>query len=305
MGLLSALVDVIFPVVLVAGVGWGLGKRFTLDLDTLTRMSLHGLTPAFVLNSLLTTTVSLSAGALLLVGYLLVALIGCALAWLATPGIPGDTRRAMMTSVTLGNNGNMGLPIALFALGREGLDQSTLIFLASVVLTFTAGPLLLGSVEGPVAAVRGMLRMPALWAVALALVVRTFNVPVPVGVSRGVELLAGATLPLLLLTLGIQIGSTGRPRFTRAVLTATALRSVGLACVAAVVGLVLGLPALALQALVLASAMPTAVNAYLLARAYGSDHRSVADVVTLSTAASFVGAGLVTAALPLLASLAG
>lgn len=302
--LFSALMDVIVPVVLVAAVGWGLGRRFTLDLDTVTKISLNGLTPAFVFHSLLTTEVSLGTGILVILGYVIVSLLGCGLAAVATPGMSSRTRRSVMASAALGNNGNMGLPIALFALGQAGLDQSILIFLASVVITFTLGPLLLGSDEGPRAALLGMVRLPALWAVAAALLMRAVGLDPPLGIMRGIELLAQATLPVLLLTLGIQIGASGRPRLTRAVATGTLIRAVGLAFVALGVGLALRLDEVPLQALVLSAAMPTAVNAYLLARNYGADHRTVADIVTLSTVLSVVSAGVVTALLPAIGALA-
>ncbi|GBF06590.1 transporter [Deinococcus aerius] len=178
------------------------------------------------------------------------------------------------------NNGNFGLPVALFALGQPGLDQAVVIFLCSVVLTFTLGPLLYGSAGGARAGLLAVARLPVVWCIAAALLVRLLHVPVPLGLRRGIDLLGQAALPMVLLSLGIQLGQAGRLSLTGPVFTAVSLRGLGL------------------QGLVLASAMPTAVNAFLLAREYGADSETVASAVALSTLASLLTAALVVALLP-------
>jgi predicted permease len=295
--------SVVLPVFFVAGVGAILGRRFDLDQTTLTKVSLNGLTPALAMHTLLTTSVTWATAVHLAVAYGVVVVIAVALAAVSTTGLASQTRRAVMACAAIGNNGNMGLPISLFALGSAGLDQSVVIFLCSVLLTFTLGPLLYGSAGGPVGALRSVLRLPVVWAMALALVIRGLAIPVPVGIARGIELLSTATLPMILLALGVQLGTTGRIGLGRAVLTAVGLRTVIMPVVAFGVGLALGLRGLPFQALVLSSAMPTAVNAFLLAREFGGDATTVADAVALSTLASIGSAAVVTASLPFIGGL--
>lgn len=303
MELLRALVDVVVPVVLVAGVGVLVGRSLPIDLGTITKLGLMVLTPALALDTLLTTSVSGRVGGLLIVAFVALTLTAAALGWLATMGAPGRARRSAAVAVAIGNNGNMGLPIAFFALGQAGLEQGVLILLASIVTTFVLAPLLYGAHEGPRAAVRGMVRLPALWAVAVGLVVRLTGAPVPLGVSRGIELVAQAAVPVILLTLGIQLGTSSRVRLTRPVLTASLLRVAVLPVVALGIGLAVGLRDLPLQSLVLAAAMPTAVNAYLLATEYDGDVDLVAHTVTVSTLLSFGSAAVVTALLPTIGAL--
>lgn len=298
MALLRALLDVILPVVLVAGVGAFLARRFTLDRSTITKVALNALVPALAFETLLTTQVDGRTGLLLVLAFLLVTLVAAGLGWLGTAGLPGLSRRSSAVAVAIGNNGNMGLPIALFALGRAGLDQSVLIFVVSVVLTFVLAPLLYGAHEGWRGAVRGMLRLPALWAMAAALLWRSTGIPLPTGIGRGIELLAAATLPVILLTLGIQLGSSGRVRLTRGVVIASALRVAALPVVGLGIGYAVGLRGLPLQALALSTAMPTAVNAFLLAHEYDADVELVAHTVTVTTVLSFGTAAVVTALLP-------
>lgn len=299
----TALLNVVLPVVLVAAVGALLARRFTLSQDTLGKVSLNGLTPALALSSLLGTAVSAREGLHLAAAYFALALGGVLLAFLVARPFPGLTRRAVMASVAIGNNGNFGLPIALFALGQPGLDQAVVIFLCSVVLTFTLGPLLYGSAGGARAGLLAVARLPVVWCIVAALLVRALHLPIPLGLRRGIDLLGQAALPMVLLSLGIQLGQAGRFTLTRAILTAVGLRVFAMPALALGLGLLLGLRGLNLQGLVLASAMPTAVNAFLLAREYGADADTVAGAVALSTLASLLTAALVVAALPVVGRL--
>ncbi|MDO5682894.1 MAG: AEC family transporter [Propionibacteriaceae bacterium] len=300
MGLLLALVNVIVPVLIVAGSGFILGRLFPLDAGTISKIALNALTPALCLNVLLTTEVSGQVGLTLVGAYVVVSLVGAGIGGLLTPAVAAPTRRAVMASVAISNSGNMGLPIALFALGQAGFEQSVLMFLASVVLGFIVGPLLFGSGQGSVAAIKGLVKLPVLWTIAFALLLRLLDWSLPLGVMRGVEMLSDAALPMVLLALGVQLGATKRVRITRAVLTASLVRVVGMPFLSLGIGLLFGLSGVPLQALVLAGAMPTAVNAFLLSLEYKGDVKTVADTVTLTTLLSLVGVALVTAGLPLL-----
>lgn len=298
MGVLLALANVIVPVLVVAGTGFLLGRFFPLDPNTISKISLYGLTPALCLATLLTTQVSGQVGATLVAAYVVVCLVGAGIGGLLTPRVPGPTRRGVMVSLAISNSGNMGLPIALFALGQAGFEQSVLIFLASVVLGFIVGPLLFGAGGGVGKAIKGLLKLPAIWAIVLALVMRLLGLQLPTGVMRGVEMLSGATLPMVLLALGIQLGATSRVTINRPVITASLLRVFGMPVLSLGIGLLFGLRGIPLQALVLSGAMPTAVNAFLLALEYKGDVRTVADTVTVTTLLSFGSAAVVTALLP-------
>lgn len=300
MGILLALANVIVPVLVVAGTGFTLGRFFELDAGTISKISLHVLVPAMVLDSLLTTEVSGAVGVRLMVGYLIASVIGALLAAVLIGRVATATRRAVMVSVAISNSGNMGLPIALFALGQAGFEQSVLLFLVSMILGFIVGPLLFGSTGGARAALIGLLKLPVIWAVVLGLALRLLGWQFPTGVMRGVEMLATATLPLVLLALGIQLGASRRVQLTRAVVVGSVIRVLVMPLICLGIGLLLGMSGVPLQALVLSGAMPTAVNAFLLALEYKGDVRTVADTVTVTTVLSFPVAALVAAALPYL-----
>jgi malate permease and related proteins len=298
---LTALIEVILPVVLVALVGVALARRFRLDMDTVGKINLYGLTPALAFDSVMRTEVSSAQAVQLVGGYLLVTAVAGLLALAAAWGRDGPTRRAMIASVVIGNNCNFGLPIALLALGRTGLDQAVVIFVTSLVVMYTVGPALLGSHGGVRDAVLTVVRLPVTWALLAGLLIRATGVTLPVGVTRGVELLAQAAIPMVLIALGLQLGQRSSVRLSAPVWIAAAVRVLALPVLAAGLGLLLRLDGPELSSLVLACAMPTAVNAFMLAREYGSNPELVASVVALSTLASLGTIAGVVALLPSLA----
>ncbi|WP_240738339.1 AEC family transporter [Deinococcus fonticola] len=110
--------------------------------------------------------------------------------------------------------------------------------------------------------------------------------------------MAQATLPMVLLALGLQLGSGGWPRLGTRIWLATAARLIGGPLIALACGKLLHLSALNLQVLVLSASMPTAVNALLIAREYHADTQTVAAVATLSTLASVLTIAAVVTLLP-------
>lgn len=281
--MLKALSEVILPVVLVAGLGVVLARKFTIDQSSTNKIQLFGLIPALAFSSIMKTAVPMDAVIGLGAAYLAASLAIGVLAWGVSQIVPSVSRRSVVACAVVGNNGNFGLPIALLALGQAGLDQAVVIFLVSTILMWTVGPALLGSHAGPAQAALAIVRLPVLWAMALAVGLRAFHLTLPVGVNSAVDLVAQAAVPMVLLSLGIQLGSSRKIHLTRAVLTATVLRVGVLPPLAWGVGILVGLHGLPLQSLVLACTMPTAVNIAMIALEYSPDAETVASEVALST----------------------
>lgn len=286
--MLTALLEVILPVVLIVTTGFALAKAFTLDDDTIGKINLYGLTPLLAFDALLNTPISRSEVAGLVSGYLLVTAIGAGVAWLLTPRSPTATRRGVVGCVILGNNGNFGLPIALLALGQAGFDQAIVLFLVSVVVIFTLGPGLLGASQSLGQAVVTVLKLPVSWALVAAPLIRLLDITLPVGVTRGVAMMADAAVPMVLIALGVQMAHSTTLKPSPPTVLAVLLRVVLMPLVAWGVAAALQLPALTTASLVLCWAMPTAVNVFMLAREYGSDPEMTASAVVLSTLASVV-----------------
>lgn len=299
--MIQALTDVILPVILVAGLGFVLARKFTIDQSSTNKIQLFGLVPALAFSSIMKTTVPAGEVVQLGAAYLATSLAIGVLAWVVSRPLERRSRGPVIACAVVGNNGNFGLPIAYLALGQPGLDQAVVIFMFSIVLMWTVGPALLGSHGGVRQAVLAIVRLPVLWAMAVAVALRMTNLALPVGVNAAVELVAQACVPMVLLSLGIQLGTSRKIHLTAPVLTATGLRVLVLPLVAWGVGRLVGLSGLALQSLVLACAMPTAVNIAMIALEYSEDPETVASEVALSTLLSIGTLAFVVSSLPLFA----
>lgn len=311
--MLGALINVILPVVLVASVGVVLARRFPIDIDSVNKVSLYGFTPALAYATVVTTQVSAQDSLRLVGAYLGAMVLAAVVAVAAAHALggrtaPGDldaparhgTRRIVVGCTIIGNNGNFGLPIALLALGRQGLDQALVIFIASLLVMFTIGPALLGARDGVFGGIRRVALLPVTWTLVIALVMRGVGATTPAPLMSAIQLLADAAVPLVLLCLGLQLGQNVTIHLTRPVLLSVGLRLVVVPLAALLVGRLAGLSGLTLQGLVLACAMPTAVNAYMLAREFSDDPSTAASAVALSTFTSIPLIALVVTLIPAL-----
>ncbi len=298
--LLSALLNVIVPVALVAGTGFVLGRRLTLDQDTVARLSLYALTPALAFDTILNARVAVGEALTLTLAFLLTWAVTLAVSWLVARRWDVRTRRSVMASSTIWNSGNLGLPIALFAFGQNGLELALVVFLVGIIGIYVLGPAIYASGGGWRGSLKAILGLPVLWAALAALLWRLSGVRVPLGLERGVHLMAQATLPLVLLSLGLQLGAAGKLVVTPPMLFASGVRLILGPLAAFSICLLIGLRGQPLAVLVLSASMPTAVNALLLAREYGSDAQTVAGVVLLTTLGALVTVTAVVAALPYL-----
>ncbi|GGM09820.1 AEC family transporter [Deinococcus aerophilus] len=300
----QALSSVLLPVVIVAGLGALLASQMRIDQLTIARLSMYLLIPALVLDVILRTPVHAAEAGQLGVAFLLVMGLSLLLGWLTGLGRPDAERRSLSAGAGIWNSGNMGLPIALFVFGEGGFDRATVVFLVSIVAMYIVGPALYGSASGPDqrsgprGILRSIFRLPTVWVALVALILRLLNVPVPQGVTRGVSLLAQATLPLVLLSLGLQLGAGGWPPLNRRVWLASAARLIGGPLIALGVGRLVGLQGQSLAVLILSASMPTAVNALLIAQEYGGDAGTVSGVVLVTTLGSVLTIAAVVALLP-------
>ncbi len=302
----QALSNVLLPVMIVAGLGALLASRMKIDQVTISRITMYLLIPALVLDVILRTPVKAAEAGQLGLAFLLVMAVSLGLGALAGLGRPDAERRSLSASSGIWNSGNMGLPIALFVFGDSGFDRATVVFLVSIVAMYIVGPAIYGSASksgqkyGVADILKSVFRLPTIWVALFALGLRLLNVPLPQGVTRGVSLLAQATLPLVLLSLGLQLGAGGWPPLNRRVWLAGAARLIGGPLIALGIGFLVGLRGESLTVLVLSASMPTAVNALLIAQEYGGDSETVAGVVLVTTLGSVLSLAAVVALLPLL-----
>ncbi|MEZ4638873.1 MAG: AEC family transporter [Caldilineaceae bacterium] len=108
-------------------------------------------------------------------------------------------------------------------------------------------------------------KTPALIALVPTLLVNWSGVQLPVFVDRSTSLLAGAMIPTMLVTLGVQLAAMKQIRFSADVFIASAVRLIGGPMLAILIVIPFGLTGIERVAGILQAGMPAAVLATIIA----------------------------------------
>ncbi len=286
---MTTLLPAVLPVGLIILIGFVVGRSaIPLQRSTLSQLALYVLTPALVIDSLYRTELSFDSSSKLLLGFTLTSIaIYILVNSIARIFHFSDALgRAITAIVIFPNNGNMGLPVATFAFGAAGLERAIIYMLGSSFLMFCFGPALIRG-KGLIQGVKLTLRLPLLWAILFGAGLRWLSIQIPWQLDKGVQQLGAAAIPIALILLGIQLSETRFQVGIREICLAIARLAIAPA-IAYSFGRLLQLEPLNLQVLVLQSAMPTAVNSFVIVSEFGGDRDLVARAIVTSTLISFI-----------------
>jgi predicted permease len=276
----------ILPIFLIAGVGFVLARRFGASVKTLSTVAFNSLSPCLVFNQLVTAQVS-GAQSLRVAAFCVLLTIAIGVVARLT-SLPLRLDRMTLSSFLLvamfSNSGNYALPVVLFAFGREALSFASVYFVTSAILIYTAGILVAASGHGSVrlAATR-LLKVPAVYAVAAAVIVLTTHAAVPAAIMRPIGLLSDAAIPIMLLVLGMQLERAVLPKHPMAVAAAVVLSLFVAPAIAFGLAWLLGLTGAAKQAAIIEASMPAAVITTVLALEFDLDAAFSTSVVFFTT----------------------
>jgi predicted permease len=133
-----------------------------------------------------------------------------------------------------------------------------------------------------------MLRNPLIWSVLAGIALNLSGVPIPQAVVAFGEILGrgGLTMGLLAVGAGLELSKLGRPE--AAVIVTVLLKLVLMPVVAVGLAYWIGLSGPPLTIVAVASSVPSAPGAYILARQMGGDAPLLARTLTLQTLAAFL-----------------
>jgi predicted permease len=189
----------------------------------------------------------------------------------------------MISTITI-NAGNYGMSLNMFAFGEEALAYASLFFVTSAVITYTVGVTIASMGRSNIVdSLKGLVKIPTVYAVVLALIFIYLNWELPLPLDRSVSLLADAAIPGMLLVLGLQLQNNHRTSNIKALSLANGMRLLGGAGVGFILAAILGLQGMAYNAAVLQSSMPTAVLSTILATEYDVEPTFVTTAVFSST----------------------
>ena len=128
-----------------------------------------------------------------------------------------------------------------------------------------------------------LLTNPFIVATALGIAINLVNPPIPQVADSTLSMLAGAGVPLALLTAGSGLRLASIGAHLPGILVSSLMRLVATPLIALGLGMLLGLEASVLAMLVLFHSQPTSTSSYVLARQMGGDHELMAAILTTHT----------------------
>jgi predicted permease len=187
------------------------------------------------------------------------------------------------------NSAYLAIPVNTLLWGPAGTAYAIVYNMAVTVSHFTVGIYLVARRE-PLAE---MFRVPIIYAVAAGMALNAFHVYPPASVSVLLTVMSRATLAVMLMFVGYRLCLANSSCMKDAAI-GVGLRMGGGVLIAALLVKLAGLSGPVAGVCIMSSAMPTAVNSYLLAEQYDCDPSFAASTVFLGTVLSL-------AAIPLIA----
>jgi len=276
----------LLPILLIAATGYILGKTLTVDSRTIGRIVFYIFSPLLVFNLMVTsqlnfgqaiTTVEFTAAVIAIMGVL--AFIFGKIFQLERPQL-----LAVILTVAFGNTGNYGLPLVKFAFGDEALAVASIFYVTTTILFNTVGVIIASLGHSDLkSAILGVFKLPIVYGVILALLVKATGFQIPVSLSRTIEIAANGAIPLMIVLLGLELTKIEWSHSFRALGVGVLTKLI----LGPIVGLLLaslfGLQGHSHQGSVIEAAMPAAVANTVIATEYKLEPSLVTAIVFLGT----------------------
>lgn len=292
MPLVSIFFNVVAPVFGLVILGYLVAKPLGLEARTLSRAAYYIFIPSFIFNVISSAEVQANAIVRML-GYTVLVHISIAVIGYLVARALGHSQKMIAAFVIIavfGNVGNFGLPIIEFQLGSAAILPATIYFLGILTTAFiicvAVASYASDGQRSTLTAVSSVLKTPALLAILPALLANSFNITPPLLLSRMTTLLGNAMVPVMLLSLGVQLASNQRIRLTRDIVIASLIRLIGGALLAIVLVIPFGLTGIERGTGIIQAAMPAAVLCSIIALEYDIEPDFVTQTVLFSTIAS-------------------
>tara|TARA_B100000965_G_C19472424_1_gene704728 strand:+ start:147 stop:1049 length:903 start_codon:yes stop_codon:yes gene_type:complete len=285
MDLYIKLVEVLFPIFFIVGIGYVLGKKDpNFDTKFITNYSSNFGAPALFLFAITSSGVTYEVFSEYFI-YAIIALTSFALTGIIFLFFMKKDISRELPPYFLPNTGNMGIPICLFAYGTLGMGVASAISSLVILLHFTLN-IFLASRKFDI---KIILKSPPTYAVIVAVYFIYFDLEMPKVVINTVMLLGYAMIVLILMSLGVSL--TQLKVFS---LKNSIISSIARVIVGPIIGFsiikIFNLSGFAAGVLLIQSSMPSAILSYLVAVMYSPKKvvDSISGMILVSTLMSLI-----------------
>lgn len=196
--------------------------------------------------------------------------------------------------VSLMNTAFVGYPIVMGVFGNEGFVRAIFFDMAMAIMLVFFGMILSSLFGGNRKEVMlNGLKFVPLWALFFGIIFNLFNIPMGYVLESSLTYLGNSTIPLIMLSLGLTINFADFKSYLSDTIFVSGVRLLLAPLLLSILLSYFGVGGMIMKVSVLESAMPTAMNALVLAITYDLDVELVSSAVFVTTILSVVTLPLV------------
>lgn len=280
--MLLTILNIVFPVFAVIGVGTAWGKLHRPDLALINRLNMEIFVPALVFAVLASKDFQIAAYQQLALAAAGVVIGSGLIGWPVAKLLKVDAK-TFVPPMMFNNTGNMGIPLLLLAFGEAALPAAVLVFVIEMLLHFTLGLYILDSRTS----LKGLLKIPIVLATFAGLLFSLTGWTLPPALAVPIEMLGQISIPLMLFALGVRLLDVSLDDLRLGIIGAIVCPLAGMA-VALALRPWLDLPGNQWGILLVFAALPPAVLNFMVAEQYRQEPRRVASLVLIGNLGSLV-----------------
>ncbi len=288
--LASILLNIIAPIVIIAGLGFVLARVLDLDVRSLSRFALYFFIPALLFTQTYRARIGVDFAAIAAFAVIISALMTL-ITFVVIKLMRYDrlTASAFALSTVFVNAGNYGLPVVVFAFGNEGLSRAIIFFTVTAILLQTIAVFIAarGSASA-LDATQSIFKQPLVYAVSLGLMLNLSGLIIPEPLMKSLDLAGTAAVPVMLTILGAELSHITFTRDQFDIGLATIIKLVVAPVVAFGLAALMGLQGRTRAVCIVEASMPTAVVASILAVEFKARPEFVTSVVLVTTLGSII-----------------
>ena len=277
----AQVIGILFPVFALAIVGFFIGRWLKPDFRPINRINMDVLVPALVFSSL--AVMPMQMGQLPLLTASIVAVLLPGILMLPICKIFKLNFKVWTPSNMFRNSGNLAIPLFTYTFGDSALAPAVLLFVISSCAHISIGIALLSN-GNPI---KQMVKMPVFLAALLGVILNISGVGIWKPLYDAADLLGGAAIPIMLLSLGSQMCNI-RLSGLKVGIICTILTFITGAIAFITIYLLIPLPILHLQMMLLFTMLPPAVMNYMFAERFNIEPEKVASMVLFSNFFSII-----------------
>lgn len=285
---------IVLPVFFIFFIGYLGQKLIGFDIRSISTAALYLMSPFLAFRTFFTNELTMDYFYIVLFSLILTSVL-LLVVWV-TSVIMGATRQQLSAMILGGvfmNSGNYGAPVVLFAFGAVAFDYAVIMMVFQSLLMNTIG-IFFASIGGKEKAtlrqsIQRVVRMPLIYAAFLGIGLQLAGIMIPETLMSGISLIADASIPTVMLVLGMQLAAISRKRVVyRYVSAVTVIRMVLSPLIAAGILYFMPVSDLLKSVIILQAAMPAAANTTMFALQFGTEPDLVSFTTFITTIISII-----------------